>query len=419
VTVLDQPRSDRPTIDFDHWSASYRENWERLAAEFHATGRPLAWSEHHGGFWVCASWEGVQRVAAEWETFTSVNDLDGTENGGRGQVIPQQPYRLFLGESDPPLHTGRRRLEAPFFTPKALRRWRPVTRRFLAEAINSVIETGRANLIDDIIVPTTARTTLHVLGYDTDDWQDPAAVAHRGSYLTADHPDYPHGEQARMRARFRDLLGERARNPTGDLISALAGGVVQDRPLSLDEGESMMNALVFGGFDTTVSITASSLIWLDQHPEQAVRVREDSDYRAGAIEEFLRFWPPATHVSRTAVRDTELLGQPIAAGERVAMWLAGANRDPRTFPNPDVIDLERTNARDHVSFSAGHHRCLGSPLAKVEIDEMLATIGQALADLRVDHAAVVTYPSFGGILGYSQVPVTFTPGRPLPLDDLG
>jgi len=410
---------DRPTIDFDHWSLDYREGWERIAAEFHASGHPLAWSEHHGGFWVLASWEGVQQVASDWETFTSVNDLDGTENGGRGQVIPQQPYRLFLGESDPPLHTGRRRLETPFFAPKAVRRWRPITRRFLTEAINSVIETGRADLIDDIIVPTTARTTLHVLGYDTDDWQDPAAVAHRGLYLTADHPDYPHGEQARMRARFREMLLERGEKPSGDLISALAGGVVQGRPLSLDEGESMMNALVFGGFDTTVSVTASSLIWLDQHPREAARIREDDAYRAGAIEEFLRFWPPATHVSRTAVRDTELLGQRIAAGERVAMWLPGANRDPSKFPNPDVVDLERGNARDNVSFSAGNHRCLGSPLAKAEIDEMLSAVGRHLADLRVDHAAVETYPRFGGVFGYLRVPVTFTPGRPLPLDDLG
>jgi cytochrome P450 len=268
--------TDKPVIDFDHWSPQYRANWQQIAAELHATGHPLAWSPHHDGFWVLADWDAVQHVASDWETFTSVNDLDGTENGGLGQVIPRQPYRLFLGESDPPLHTGRRKLEAPFFTPKALRRWRPVTRRFLAEAINSVIETGRANLIDDVLVPTTARTTLHVLGYDTDAWRDPADVAHKGTFLTYDDPEYPHGQQKRMREAFRDMLTARSKAPTGDLISALATGLVEGSPLSLDEGESMMNALVFGGFDTTVSTTASALIWMDQHPHEAARIREDA-----------------------------------------------------------------------------------------------------------------------------------------------
>jgi cytochrome P450 len=376
--------TDKPVIDFDHWSPQYRANWQQIAAELHATGHPLAWSPHHDGFWVLADWDAVQHVASDWETFTSVNDLDGTENGGLGQVIPRQPYRLFLGESDPPLHTGRRKLEAPFFTPKALRRWRPVTRRFLAEAINSVIETGRANLIDDVLVPTTARTTL----------------------------------QKRMREAFRDMLTARSKAPTGDLISALATGLVEGSPLSLDEGESMMNALVFGGFDTTVSTTASALIWMDQHPHEAARIREDAAYRANAIEEFLRVRPPVTHVSRTAVKDTELLGQRIAKGERVMMWLAGTNRDPKHFPNPDVIDLERANARDNVSFSAGNHRCLGSPLAKVELNEMLGTIGVHLADMKVDQEAVSAYPTFGAVIGYTRVPVTFTPGTPLALDEV-
>jgi cytochrome P450 len=408
---------DRPTIDFDPWSPAYRDGWQRIAAELHAADRPLAWSDHHGGFWVLADWEEVHRAGADWETFTSVNDLDGTENGGRGIVLPQGSYRLFLSESDPPFHTDRRRLEAPFFAPKALRRWRPVARRHLLEAINGVIESGSLDLIDDIVVPTTARTTLYLLGYDADDWQDAAAAAHRGVFVPPTHPDYPRAEQERLRARFREVLVQRGKEPTGDLISGLAQGTVQGQPLTLDEGESMINALVFGGFDTTVSLTASALIWLDQHAEQAVRVREDPAFRNHAIEEFLRLWPPVGLVARTAVNDTEILGQPIAAGERVAMWLAGANRDPKKFPDPDVLDLERENARDHLSFSVGNHRCLGSPLAKLEISEMLATIGQIIPDLTIDHSAIERYPSIGAVNGYSRVPATFTPGRPVPLDE--
>lgn len=399
----------RPVIDFDHHSPAYRDTWKQLAARFHATGSPVAWTEHHGGYWVVASWEEVQRIGSDWETFTSVNDLTGTENGGKGQLIPQMPYRLHLGESDPPLHTERRRIEAPFFTPKALRQWAPVARQYLDEALDKVAGRGHAELIDDVIIPTTARTTLYVLGYDPDDWHDAAYAAHEGVYLLPDDPRYPHEAQARLRGRFRDMLAARSQTPAGDVLSALATGTVQGEPLGLEVAESMVNALVFGGFDTTTAATASALIHLTQHPDQAERVRTDAAYRKNAIEEFLRFWPPGTGIARTAVRDTEILGQPIARGESVYMWLAGANRDPLKFPDPDRLDLERDNARDHVSFSTGNHRCLGSPLAKAELDAMLETILTRLPGLRIDPDAVVGYPSIGGAHGYISVPATFTP----------
>ena len=211
-----------------------------------------------------------------------------------------------------------------------------------------------------------------------------------------------------MRAAFREMLTERAKNPTGDIISALATGTVLGEPLELDAGESMMNALVFGGFDTTVSLAASALIYLTQHPEQAERVRTDGAYRKNAIEELLRFFPPVAGLARTAVQDTEILGQPIARGERVYMWFAAANRDPVHFADPDTIDLERVNARDHVAFSAGNHRCLGSPLAKLELDAMLETILTRLPSLRIEPDSVVGYPSIGGVKGYIAVPATFT-----------
>ncbi|MBL7255980.1 cytochrome P450 [Paractinoplanes lichenicola] len=398
----------RPTIDFDHQSVNYRDNWRHMAADFHATGSPIAWSEHHDGFWVTASWDAVHQVASDWDTFTSVNDLTGTENGGRGQTIPQMPYRLFLGESDPPFHTERRRLEAPFFTPKALRNWGPVVARYLGEALDQVAAKGHAELIDDVLIPATARTTLYVLGYPADDWQDAAAAAHAGAYRLPDEPEYPHAEQARLRLGFREMLAERGKNPTGDIISALATGTVLGEPLGLDAGESMMNALVFGGFDTTVSTAASALIYLSRHPEQAERIRTDKAYRRNAIEEFLRFYPPVAGLSRTAVKDTELLGQPIARGERVLMWLAAANQDPLKFTDPGTLDLERENARDHVAFSAGHHRCLGSPLAKLELETMLETIFTRFPDLRIDPDEVVGFPSIGGVNGYVAVPATFT-----------
>lgn len=406
----------RPTIDFDHHSQKYQRDWVQMAAALHATGNPIAWTEHHGGFWVVASWPGVNEVGEDWETFTSYNDVEGTGNGGRGQAIPQFPYRLDLGESDPPLHMERRRLEVPFFTPKALRKWRPVAHRHLIDALNEVVATGECDLMHDVIIPTTARTTLYMMGYGADDWRDAARSAH-GATLPLDHEDFPGEELARLRHKFRDMLTQRKQEPTGDLISSLANGIVDGRQMTIDEGESMMNALVFGGFDTAAATTASALIVLDREPEYRRRVITDDEFRKNFVEEVLRFFPPPAGMARTAVRDVEFMGQHIAKGESVFIWLAAANRDPNVFPSPDTFDPNRANAKEHVSFSTGHHRCLGSPLAKLEIADMLQLICKELPDLNIDHDSVTRRPAHGGVNGYVQMRATFTPREPFALPE--
>jgi cytochrome P450 len=151
---------------------------------------------------------------------------------------------------------------------------------------------------------------------------------------------------------------------------------------------------------------------MDAHPDDARRMIDDDAFRANAMEELLRAHPPVQGIARTALADTELLGVPVKKGERIWMWLAGASRDPSVFPEPDRIILDRENAREHVSFSAGHHRCLGSPLAKIELQEFYRTVPTRLHDLRIHRAEAVTYPRVGGVSSWVRLPITFTPGRP-------
>jgi cytochrome P450 len=94
------------------------------------------------------------------------------------------------------------------------------------------------------------------------------------------------------------------------------------------------------------------------------------------------------------------------------MWFAGANRDPRRFPEPNTLQLDRPNANEHVTFSAGHHRCLGSPLAKIELAELLTLVPERLRDFQIKRDEVETYPLAGAVSGWVRVPVTFTSGTP-------
>jgi cytochrome P450 len=402
----------KPAIDFDHHSADYVKRWPELVQELHRLPFPIAWSEHHGGFWVLGSWAEGKHVAENWQAFSSDNDIEHERRGGRGVVIPQAPYPLVLTESDPPLSTERRRIEMPFFAPKALREWDIVAHRYLDEAIDRVIERGSADLVHDVVIPTTARTTLHILGFDPDNWRDAALSAHRASYTNPGDADFPLEEMSRLRNMFVEMLAERRVRPRGDLISALAQGKVQGRPLSDAEGQSMMSALVFGGFDTTTSAVLHALVWLDRHRAHQQTLLENDALMVNAVEEFLRYFPPTPGVGRTVMQDMQIGGVPVSAGERVYVWFNAANRDPGKFERADELWLDRPNAKEHLSFSAGGHRCLGSPLAKLEIRVMLATILRRMPDYRIEPQGLASYPRFSSIFGYSKVPISFSPGKP-------
>ncbi len=394
-----------PTIDFDHHTTCYKENWVDIARRMHAMDFPMAWSEHHDGYWVLASWEDCKRILEDWQNFSSDNDVTKKREGFRGVSVPQQSYPLMLSESDPPLSVARRRLEMPFFTPKGLRTWGPIAEDFFHQALEACKDRGEVDLVHDIVIPTTARTTLNLVGFETDNWRDAAMSSHRAAYLPPNHPDYPHAEMARTRKMFLDYLAARRANPKEDIISALAQGKVNGEPLTDQEGESMLSALVFGGFDTTTSAVVNALIWLARRPEARESLRAGPEAMSLGIEEFLRFFPPTPGVARNARHDSEIGGRKVRQGDRIWCWVAGANRDPKKFPDPDKLDLTRNNAGNHLSFSAGAHRCLGAPLAKLEITAMLQTFLREMPDYTIDESRVVSFPLWGTILGYSKVPV--------------
>jgi cytochrome P450 len=394
-----------PRIDFDHHSEHYRNHWTDIAREMHAMDYPMAWTDHHDGFWVLASWADAKRVLEDWESFSSDNDVSHEREGFRGVSIPQQSYPLMLSESDPPLCLRRRRLEMPFFTPKGLRTWGPIAEQFFREALEACRGRDEVDLVNDIVIPTTARTTLNLVGFEPDNWRDAAMSAHRATWVPRGTPGYPDEEMARTRAMFVDYLRARRAEPRDDIISALAHGTVNGVPLTDEEGESMLSALVFGGFDTTTSAVVNMLIWLAKRREAREALIESKEAMSRGIEEFLRFYPPTTALVRNARQDIEIGGRQVRKGDRIMCWFPGTNRDPAKFVDPDRIDLARANAPEHLSFSAGAHRCLGAPLAKLEITAMLETFIREMPDYEIDESRAVAYPLFGKILGYSFVPL--------------
>jgi cytochrome P450 len=148
---------------------------------------------------------------------------------------------------------------------------------------------------------------------------------------------------------------------------------------ALEESDRVMtlNLTVMAGMETTMGGLASIAMHLSTDEQLRASLKGATDAELGkAVDEFLRFDTPVPTAGRTLTTDTELRGCPMHAGDRVLLNWAAANRDPEQYPNPDVLDIKRTNSTSHVAFGAGIHRCLGNHLARREIKAAVSAISE-------------------------------------------
>jgi cytochrome P450 len=165
----------------------------------------------------------------------------------------------------------------------------------------------------------------------------------------------------------RDAIDRRRANPTDDLLSAIANARLNDEYLERSQVDGVLAMFIGAGNETTRNVITASLFELWRNPEARQELLDDPSLIPGATDELLRYITPANHMRRTATLDTEVGGQAIAKGEKVVMFYAAANRDPEIFPDPDKLDLRRANAKRHLAFGLGIHRCIGAVLAQLEL----------------------------------------------------
>lgn len=165
---------------------------------------------------------------------------------------------------------------------------------------------------------------------------------------------------------YADLVDFRRREAGADLISAMANGTVDGRPLTDEEIFLNCDGLISGGNETTRHASVGGVLALIREPDQWRRAASSPDRIDTAVNEVLRYTSPALHVLRTAARNTEIAGRAIGAGEAVTVWMPSANRDDAVFEAPDRFDVTRT-PNQHLAFGNGAHFCLGGALARAEL----------------------------------------------------
>jgi cytochrome P450 len=413
-TVTDSEHT-KNRYHYDRHTPEYRFQFEKITQELHEKC-PVAWTDTHGGHWVASSSQAVFELA-RCPYISNDHDVNGERRGYQGITIPAKPIPLRAGilEMDPPEHRTYRGVLNPYLSPAAVQRWEPFIDEVVRASIDEKIEDGRMDFVDDLANVAPAVITLAMLGIPLKDWPIYSEPTHALVYTPEDSPETP-GVIERNQQMAMALLAnvsEIRDNPRPGIIDGLLKLRIDGQPAPDMEILGMLTLLIGGGFDTTTALTAHSLEWLGQNPDQRERLRRERDTLLdSATEEFLRFYTPAPGDGRTFSEDVEIDGTQFKEGERLYISWAMANRDPSVFPEPNKIILDRKGNR-HFGFGLGIHRCVGSNLGRTVFKAMLNAVLDRIPDYRCDPEGTVHYETIGVIQGMRHLPATFTPGRRL------
>lgn len=373
----------------DPWST-----YEQLRAEC-----PVAHTDAHGGFWVVSRYDDVRGAALDPATFSSeMDDLLIPPQGG-GRLLPVQ--------CDPPATSAYRKLLSPYFSAAHVRGMEPAMRRIVRETLALVAERDEFDVVDDLANVVPGKVTMHLVGWDEDDWADVVLPirAYSGARPGDSGLDDATEQIVALRHRVDAEIAAARHRADGGLIADLAAADVDGRPLDDDEIVSLFMMVLFGGVDTTVSAIGNALIRLDEDRSLRARLRDDSSLIPAAVDELLRIDSPVTGFARRVTRPCQLAGQELEQGDTAFLLWASANRDPQQFDHPDEIRLDRGPAR-HLSFGVGQHKCLGATLARVELRILLEEALTAIPDYRIHHDRIRWQPSNGTVYARTSIPAT-------------
>jgi len=328
------------------------------------------------------------------------------ELGPIAQVMMRQ--MLFM---DAPAHTRLRGLASMAFTPARVEVLRSHIQDIVDDLMQPLLSAGRMDVINDLAAPMPAIVTAEMLGVPTSDCDNLKSWSADFAEVLGNFQHNPDRTARTLRcveemsAYFRDAIQRMKTEPREGLINSFMRAEIDgDR---LTEEEIIANCIVtmVGGQETTTNLIGNGVLSLLRNPVQLQRLRDDLTLIPSAVEELLRYESPSQHTARIAPRDTEIGGKQIRKGQAVIAVMGAANRDPERFPNPDRLDLGRTDNR-HLAFGWASHFCFGAALARIEGQLVLEAIARRTINLTLEPAPLVWRDNLG-LRGLVSLPVTF------------
>ena len=401
-------------LDISNPALYESDTWQEIAARLRAED-PVHYfdSESNGPFWSVTTHQLIKYVDTHHDLFSSasgvsIHDPPVDENG------ESEGIENFIG-MDPPKHDVQRATVSPSVVPSNLANLEPLIRERVIDILDNLPVGERFNWVDKVSIELTARMLATLFDFPYEDrgklvyWSD----------ITTDIPEVTGAADYDKESRLQDfqecaetfyqLWAERAAAPPKfDLISMLAHGESTQDMLEnprLFLGNILL--LIVGGNDTTRNSISGGVVGLNQFPGEYQKLRGNPNLIPNMVAEIIRWQTPVLHMRRNATRDLELGGKHIKKGDKVIMWYISGNRDETVFPDADRLIIDRSNARQHVAFGFGIHRCMGNRLAEMQLRVLWEEIMQRFSFVELVGEVVRLPNNF--IRGIKEVPVILHP----------
>ena len=413
MATLAEPRLQQVAIDpldvsrpelyaEDRWQAPFRQL--RETAPVHHVAE-----SGFGPYWSVSSYKPIVEVESLPELYSSqaggITIADFIENSQSDVRMP-----MFIA-MDRPKHTGQRRTVAPAFTPSEMVRLSDNIRTRTAEVLDALEWNKEFDWVDTVSIELTTQMLAILFDFP---WEDRRKLTFWSDW--AGDIELVKTEELRLErlkhmyecgGYFQNLWNQKVgTEPTPDLISRM---IHSDAMAEMDQMEFLGNLilLIVGGNDTTRNSMTAAAYGLDKFPDQRTRLEGDPSLIHNAVQEIIRWQTPLAHMRRTATQDTVLEGQQIKAGDKLALWYISANRDASIFgDNADEIMVDRPNARRHLAFGHGIHRCVGARLAELQIATLLEEMAKRRMRVNVLREPERVAACF--VHGYRKMPVEIT-----------
>jgi cytochrome P450 len=383
------------------------ETWARMRRE-----DPLQHFEPEGwpGFWAVTKHAHIVEISKQPEQFLNAPGMTFTPDRGKAQEEAASQIRTIIN-LDPPDHRKYRKVASPYFTPRAINSLAGLVRDTARGLVDDLGREGECDFIAEVASMHPLKVIGRILGVPEAD--EPFILKLTNELFGAEDPEFQR-EGDRMEAMkalfmefweyFGKIMTDRRANPTDDLASVFANARVDGEPMG--ELETMGYCLIAftAGHETTRGAIGGGLHALIENPDQRERWANDSKLTPLAIDEIVRYVTPVNHMVRTAVENYELDGKLIAAGDKLVLFYASANRDEDVFDAPDELHLDR-NPNRHLAFGVGEHFCIGAHLARMTSGSLFRELVGRLEDIELTGTPERTASNL--VPGFKRMPIRY------------
>jgi len=357
-----------------------------------------------GPYWSVTKYNDIMTVELDHQTYSSA------VGGITIRDIPDEIRRQSFIQMDPPRHTAERKTVAPIVAPFNLKNMTDTIRQRTEYVLDGLPRGQEFDWVDHVSIELTTMMLATLFDFPFEDRRKLTYWSDLSTFTDFDAPDalatseYDKFEKLKeMAAYFGRLWDERKDQPPRfDLISMLAHSPAMQE-MDLRKFMGQLTLLIVGGNDTTRNSMSGGLWYLSQNPEEFAKVRADHGLVPKLVAETIRFQSPIIHMRRTATKDAELAGRQIKAGDKVIMWYISGNRDEEMIEDADRFLVDRKKHRQHLSYGAGIHRCVGDRLADLQLQVLWEEILKR--DLQIEVLDKPTRSVSNFIRGIKSIPV--------------